>query len=243
MAQAQVNVVAHRGASGTRPENTAAAFAEAIRLRTEMIEFDVHLTADARLLVIHDPTVDRTSDGSGEVGSMTLAQLKQLDAGSWFAPEYTGERFLTLDETLDMMPPGMRLNVHVKANASVRERLLPMVIEILTQRQLLDTAYIASDEESLCLARRVQPELVVCNLSTKPAEDYVKRSVAVGCTIIQPGHAMTTPELVAEAHAQGLEVNPFYADTQAEMQRLIGCGVDGILTNQPERLQALLRRG
>lgn len=237
---ADVSVVAHRGASGTHPENTAAAFAEAVRLQTEMIEFDVHLTADGQLIVIHDSTVDRTSDGSGAVAEMTLAELKELDAGSWFAPAFAGERFLTLGETLDLMPRTMRLNVHVKADGAVRKQLVPMVVDELTRRQLLDTAFIASDQDSLRVARGREPRLAICNLSVNPVEEYVERSAAIGCRILQPGHAITTPELVSAAHARGMEVNPFYADTEDEMRRLVACGVDGILTNQPERLQALL---
>ena len=97
----KVAVFAHRGASGTHPENTAAAFAEALRLGVEAVEFDVRLTADRKMVVIHDATVDRTSDGHGEVRHMTLAQMTELDAGAWFDAQYTGERFKTLEAVLD----------------------------------------------------------------------------------------------------------------------------------------------
>jgi len=239
----QVAVVAHRGASGTFPESTTAAFQEAIRLGVETIEFDVHLSADRRLVIIHDATVDRTSDGEGRVAKMTLAEIKELDAGSWFGEEFAGERFLTLEETLDLMPPDLRLNVHVKAYEEDREEVVPQVVQELVRRDLLATAFLASDQESVALARRVEARLEICNLSTSPPESYVRRSQAVECRILQPGNAMTTPELVVQAHGLGMEVNPFYADEEEEMRRLIDCGVDGILTNFPERLQELLRRG
>lgn len=88
-------------------------------------------------------------------------------------------------------------------------------------------------------AKRVQPSLIVCNLSTTPRDTYIPRSLALGCAIIQPGNHQVDGAFVAEAHRHGLEVNPFYADDEAEMRRLIACGVDGILTNWPDRLLAI----
>ena len=238
----QVAVVAHRGASGTFPESTVPAFQEAIRLGVEMIELDVHLTRDGRLAIIHDPTVDRTSDGTGRVGEMDWAEIKRLDAGSWFDPRFAGEGFLSLEQTLDLMPPGMRLNVHIKASDQDREEVVPLVVRELGRRELLEEAFVASDEDSLAVARQTNPEVEICNLSTAPAETYVARCRAIGCRILQPGNGMTMPQLVEEAHGHGMEVNPFYADDEVEMRRLIDCGVDGILTNFPERLQELRRR-
>ena len=103
-----VAVIAHRGASGEFPENTIPAFQAAIDLEVEMIEFDVQLTRDHGLIVLHDAGVDRTSDGTGTVADMDLSQIRQLDAGSWFSDHFAGERFPTLKETLGMMPGEMR---------------------------------------------------------------------------------------------------------------------------------------
>lgn len=240
---AKVAVVAHRGASGEFPENTETAFREAIRLEVESIELDVHLTRDGRLLVIHDGTVDRTSDGSGRVAELSIDEVRELDAGSWKAAQFAGERFLELGQALDIMPPQIRLNVHVKAYDSDRDRVIPLAVEELRRRDLLSQAFVASDAVSLERARGVEPSLEICNLSTQPAGDYVARCEALQCRILQPGNGMTDAGMVAEAHARGMEVNPFYADDEDEMRRLIGCGVDGILTNYPARLQALLGRG
>ncbi len=236
-----VNVVAHRGYSGKYPENTEIAFREALALRVELIEFDVQLSRDEALIVSHDPTVDRTSDGSGEIARMTLSEIKALDAGSWFDRAFSGQRFLTLRETLDLMDDTVRLNVHVKASGHDRQKVVSLTVRELERRSLLRQAFIASDQETIELVKQIQPELEICNLSTQPKETYVARSRALGCRILQPGNAQVDQAFVEEAHRCGMEVNPFYADELDEMRRLIACGVDGILTNYPDRLLALRR--
>jgi glycerophosphoryl diester phosphodiesterase len=236
-----VAVFAHRGASGTHPENTEAAFVEALRLGVEAVELDVHLSLDQELVIIHDDTVDRTSDGSGQIRHMKWEQIGALDAGSWFDARFAGQRFLKLDEALDILEGDVRLNIHAKAHELDRAELATRIVRRLVDRKLLARVFFASDQQTLALARRVNQHLSICNLSVSPVDNYILRSRAVGATILQPGHAVTTPELVLAAHAQGMQVNPFYADDEAEMQRLIDCGVDGILTNYPEKLQMLLR--
>lgn len=237
----QLAVVAHRGASGTHPENTEAAFVEAIRLGVESIELDVHGSADGGLILVHDGSVDRTSNGNGRVSELTTAHIRSLDAGSWFAPEFSGERFLELREGLEVIPATIRLNVHVKAYDEDRALVVPAVVDVLRQAGRLDNSFMAGDEATLLCARQQEPTLAICNLSVRPVEDYVQRSAAINCRILQPGHAMTTGQLVDAAHDLGMEVNPFFADDETEMRRLIDCGVDGILTNQPERLQGARR--
>ena len=239
-AMRKVKVVAHRGASGTHPENTAPAFLQAVRLGVETIELDVQLTRDHQLVICHDPSVDRTSNGCGFVVDLDMAQIKELDAGSWFSPKFAGTRFLSLDEALDLIPPEVCLNVHVKADEKDRHHIIPLTVARLQQHRRLKTAFVAADESSLAVACKVEPSLEVCNLTTRPIESYVDRSLELGYRILQPGHAVTSKKLVSYAHEHGMEVNPFYADDEGEMKRLIFCGVDGILTNFPEKLQMLI---
>ncbi len=104
---------AHRGAMGTHPENTLAAFRAAVDAGAHMIEFDVQLTKDNKMVVIHDGTVDRTTDGTGKVSELTFDEIRNLDAGSWKSPEFAGEKIPTLDETLSVMPYNIWLNVHI----------------------------------------------------------------------------------------------------------------------------------
>jgi|TARA_B100002003_G_scaffold247119_1_gene278055 glycerophosphoryl diester phosphodiesterase len=238
-----IQVVAHRGFSGEYPENTVIAFDEALKLEVDMIELDIHLSRDHELIIIHDATVDRTSNGNGSVGNMTLSEIKRLDAGSWMDTRFKGVSFLTLEEALNQISRKTRLNVHIKAYDHDRDIVTPLVVKQLEASGVLTSGFIASDETTLRLARQIQPEISICNLSTTPYESYIDRSLAIGCTILQPGNAMVDASFVKNAHAHHLEVNPFYADDKAEMKRLIACGVDGVLTNYPDRLYEVLDEG
>lgn len=106
--------VAHRGASGNYPENTLLAFQKALEIGVDEIELDLYFTKDEHLIVMHDSTVDRTTDGTGKIADLTLAEIKTLDVGSWFGEHFRGERVPTWDEALDLLQGKVHLNVHLK---------------------------------------------------------------------------------------------------------------------------------
>jgi len=236
-----VNIFAHRGASGTHPENTLAAFSEALCIGVDGIEFDVHLSKDEELIIMHDERVDRTTDGTGTIINLTLEELKRLSAHVRF-DEFTGEHIPTLSETLALITGDVMLNVHVKAYDYSRDVITQKVVEELSERQLWHRAFIASDAETIALAKRLNQSAVLCNLTRQgnPIE-YVEFSKQLGCSILQPSRSATTPELVEIAHANGMQVNVFYADEVEDMRRLIELGVDGILTNFPAKLKEVKR--
>ena len=235
-----VHIFAHRGTSGTHPENTPAAFAEALGIGVDGIEFDVHLSKDHELIIMHDENINRTTDGTGAIIDLTLKELKTLSTGSFFHPRFTDERIPTFTEALDLITGDVMLNVHVKAYDYSREVLTQKVVQELTERQLWHRAFIASDAETIKLAKSLNPSAVLCNLTRQgnPVE-YVEFSEELGCCILQPSHTITTPELVEAAHARNMRVNVFYADEVEDMKRLIKLGVDGILTNFPARLKCV----
>jgi glycerophosphoryl diester phosphodiesterase len=234
MSESPLRVIAHRGFSGLFPENTRPSFQAALQMKVDSIEFDVRLLKDGMPVVIHDSTVDRTTDGTGKVEDMVLDQVKQLDAGSWFAPSFGGIRVLTLAETLDLLAGRVRLNIHIKTQDHDRKAIVSSVLSEIKERRLMGNAYLASDEATLIRARVDEPELALCNLTTEPLGTYIRRSLSLGCRILQPPNAG-----VEEAHENSMEVNPFYADDPTEMTRLVAAGVDGILTNYPDRLLRL----
>jgi glycerophosphoryl diester phosphodiesterase len=238
-----VRVFAHRGFSGVYPENTEIAFSMALELGVDGIEFDVRTTKDGHMVAIHDPTVDRTSNGSGAVSELTLEQIKNLDAGSWVSPEFAGQRFMILQEVLDQLGHRAELNIHLKADQSTREKMVHKTISEIEARNLLGEAFVASDQETIELCREIQPALRTCNLATAPADSYMSRSRALGCKMLQPKNADVDIDFVLEAHSLGMVVNPFFADDPDEMRRLMDCGVDGILTNRPDLLVDLIRNG
>lgn len=225
-------VCAHRGASGTRPENTAAAFNEAVRLGAEMLEFDVRRTADGELVVIHDATVDRTTNGAGAVAELSFDKIRALDAGA-------GEQVPTLDEAMAYADRIM-LNVHAYPETPDDvDAMFDALLGHFAGGDIYNRAFVASDSETL-LNRLHEADgcIRLCNLSYQPEVDYIElaRAGVPSCQILQGANGNVTAEFVAEAHARNLKVNVFFADDEEEMRRLIDCGVDGILTNYPERL-------
>lgn len=237
-----VVVCAHRGNSGEFPENTLSAFRSAADLGVDMIEFDVAITKDGVPVILHDETVDRTSNGTGLLAELTLAAVRALDFGSWQGEAFCGERIPTLIEALDALPAPIMLNIHVKEHWPLAEDLVGQVAREFRLRDLYHRAFVASDETMIRAFAALDPRIRLCSLSHQDGEAYIDHAEALGCRILQPCHTLVTAEFVAAAHQRDMRVNVFYADEEAEMLRQIDCGVDGILTNYPRRLLALQRR-
>jgi glycerophosphoryl diester phosphodiesterase len=237
---------AHRGDSGNAPENTVAAFRRAVEIGVDMIEFDVCETRDGQLVLMHDDTVDRTTDGRGRISGMLLREVKALDAGAWFAPEFAGERVPTLAEGLAAISPPVLLNVHVKTVTPGDRGLERRVLELLESAGALDCALIVHhDIDSLQRFRALQPGLRYCLLpggGIGPM-DYLERCRELGFRVLQPGWAMVSRAFCDAVHAYGMTANVFWADEPEGMRRFISYGIDGILTNYPARLKAVLEGG
>ncbi|NKB66103.1 MAG: hypothetical protein GKR89_03495 [Candidatus Latescibacteria bacterium] len=235
-----VFVCAHRGASRDFPENTIPAYQEAVALGCGMIEFDVRATADGVPMILHDPTVDRTTDGSGSIWDLQSAAAKELDARAGH-DAFAGVRIPTLEETLDFMPANIELNIHVYPGPADAAYLVETVCREIKSRNLYANAFIAGSDEVMQLVIDGDPNVRRCLLgSQNRADEYARLAHQMGCTNSQPLNSITTREFCDQAHALGLTVHPFYADDEAEMRRLIDCGVDGILTNRPRLMVELL---
>jgi len=165
-------ISAHRGASATHPENTLAAFREAVRLGAHQIEFDVRMTKDGHLVLMHDAAVKRTTNGSGLVSRLTLAEIRALDAGSWKGRQFAGERVPTFEETLAMMPINFWLNVHVRDDIQVAEAATR---EIVRQKRT-HQAFLAAGHRAAEAARRIRPAVLICNMERQG--DDVRRYAA-----------------------------------------------------------------
>ena len=228
--------IAHRGASGVLPENTLAAFREALAMDVRDLECDVRLSRDGGIVVIHDATVDRTTDGRGRVADLTLAALRALDAGG-------GERIPLLEELLAILPDDGRLVVEIKEDDRF-PRLTDAVVSLLAKRHGPGRVGISAFEApTLRRARELSPSLELSALLRDTA-GALDEALAIGVDILCPKASAVTAELVARLHALGCRVRAWgiQGRDEAEMARLIRCGADGMTTDYPDVLAALHRR-
>lgn len=236
-------VGAHRGGGARRPENTLAAFREALRLGVHQLELDVRRSADGALVVIHDAHVDRTTDGTGAVASLPLARLRELDAGARFAADFAGERIPTLAEALDAAPRDVWLNLEIKRGEPIAREVAELVGERDRSRQTVLACGNAAGRE----ARAVDPRLRLCNLARQRSRAaYLDHALALGADFLQLHHLRgpPEPELVARAHAEGLRVNFVASPDGPDVAGALAAGVDFVLVDDvPAGLAAARRAG
>lgn len=233
-------VIAHRGASGHAPENTMAAFRRAVELGAEFIETDLHLTRDSQLVAIHDDTLDRTTNASGLVTSYTLAELRRLDAGAWFGPEFAGQRIPTLDEILAFAREhDIVFYLEIKPGGAWRPEHA-LVAALQNSDAVNRVVILCFDAEVLRTVRELDSSLMTGLLADRPAADLVDRAVRAGARQLAPHWELVSQELVRQAHAAGLPVVPWTVNQPEPMQALLRLGVDGIMTDYPDRLITVL---
>ncbi len=238
-------VTAHRGFSGEAPENTLAAFRAAIDAGCDMIELDVHLTRDGEVVVIHDDTLERTTSGRGTVAGKTFAELRGLDAGAWFDPRFSGERIPALAEVLALTRNRILVNIELKKGKNfpyTMEELADRTLRVVEMAVMADQVLFSSfDPAAVERIRERNPRLPVALIVEKP---WMKPAEAGGGTIYPVLNCRTTvlnEENIRRAHAGGIRVHVWTVNTQKAMARFIALGVDGIITNHPDRLIALLQ--
>jgi len=233
-------ICAHRGASDTHPENTIKAFREAIRLGAQMIEFDVALSRDGQLVLMHDSTVDRTTNGKGPVSQLTLEELKKLDAGTFKAKHFGGEQVPTLDEALAMMPENIWLNVHLKENPATREKLAADVTARIVAHRRLHQAFLACGAGAAKAARAANSRIQICNMERQAnSRKYVDETIAAGSSFIQ----LLGGETVDAAHTkllkqQKVRINYCCANEAGKVTSLFAAGVEFPLV---DRVAAMIR--
>lgn len=222
--------IAHRGASGYAPENTRAAFALAIEMSADMIETDVQLTRDGEMVLIHDATVARTSDGAGPVADYTLAELLALDVGGWFDPRFAGERIVTLAEFIKEFVPRIPVVFEIKdARAAVS------LVEAIDGAGIGERVHVTSFLWGALLdAQQAQPSLTYGFLSPIFDRDIIARCVARGFAQICPHVDTLTPELVSAAHEAGLVVRAYGVSRKEQIEVLRASDADGATVNWPD---------
>ena len=234
-------IIAHRGASGYAPENTMAAFCRAVELGAGFIETDLHLTRDAHLVAIHDDTLERTTTGRGEVKHFTLAELRELDAGSWFAPEFAGERIPSLAEILEFArEKDVAFFLEVKP-AAIWGVEHAVVNALRDSGEAAGVVVLSFQENILASVHRLDRTMMTGFLFDHPLENPLALAQRVGARQLVPRADLVRAEMVEEAHREGLQVVAWSVNEPDEMRALLSTGVDGIMTDFPDRLRDVLR--
>jgi glycerophosphoryl diester phosphodiesterase len=226
-------VIAHRGASADAPENTLAAFQLALEYGADGIELDVMLSLDGQLVVIHDDTVNRTTDGSGRVRDMTLEELQAFNAGN-------GQKIPSLSEVFDLFGGKFLINIELKNYSSLFDSLPVQVAELVKEYELEETVIISSfNPFNLPRFRRRLPE-VKLGLLTQPdqAQRWLWRLIRYDA--LHPYFNDVDKVLVSALHARNRQVNVWTVDEPDEIRRLAALGVDSIITNIPKSAREIL---
>jgi glycerophosphoryl diester phosphodiesterase len=235
---------AHRGASHDAPANTLPAFTRAAELGADGVELDVHISSDGVPVVIHDFSLEGTTNGRGQVRNCTLAELKALDAGGWFSADYAGAQIPTLQEVIDAVGHDLWLNIELKTAQTLDDGLPAAVTALVEHAGLVDRVILSSfNPLAIWRAKRLNPQIAVGLLYSQdmplplrnPWSRHLLRPMA-----LHPEYTMVDKGYVEWAKSRGYRVHVWTADEVTDMQSMIGAGVDLIITNRPERLTKLL---
>jgi glycerophosphoryl diester phosphodiesterase len=238
-------IIAHRGDSAYAPENTLTAFIMAAQQGADAVEFDVKLTADSQVIVLHDRRVDRTTNGSGNVARMSLAALKELDAGCRFSERFRGERVPTLGEVFDLVGKQLYMNIELTNYATPFDMLVPKVVELVikhgVESRVLFSSFFA---RNLKKARLLLPE-APCGILALPGWKGIiarNRGLRGDYAALHAHLKDVNAGLIEHIHANGKRLNVWTVNSEEDMRRMIGLDVDGIFTDDPASACRLLGR-
>lgn len=238
-------VFAHRGAKKYAPENTIAAFELAVEQGADSIELDAKLSADNEVMVIHDQTVDRTTNGKGKVNGLTLAELKQLDAGSFFDPRFSGEPIPTLDDVFESVGKKTFINVELTNYASRNDALVPLVIEIVKRHGLQGSVLFSSFfPVNLRRALALLPEVPVGLLAWDGVIGTINRSaiyLGLSPKIVHPYLKDVNDRLMERERKRGRRVHVWTVNEESDLLKMKDLGVDGVFTDDPVTALRVLR--
>ena len=238
-------VIAHRGDKIHAPENTLAAFKLAAENGADAIEFDLKLTADGRVVVLHDQTVNRTTNGTGRIYQLLFAAVRDLDAGAWFSGSFRGERIPTLDEVFESVDKRMYFNVELANYATPGDGLVTKVVDLVKKHNLQNRILFSSFYlRNLQIMRLLMPEVprgLLCRRGIRGAwgrtfswrGDYFA---------LHPHLDNVDPRLVSRIHTSGKRVHVWTVNQEEDLKRMIDLGIDAIITDDPVMALRLLGR-
>lgn len=239
----KLSIIGHRGAMGYAPENTIESFRLAKEMEVDFLEFDVQMTKDGELIVMHDTKIDRTTNGIGEIKDMTLEEIKELDAGSWFGEQYSMSKVPTVREIFEEF--GNSVNYYIETKAphnypGVEEKL----IELLNEYNLLEKRgqvfLHSASKDSLKKMRELAPNTDMGLLFWYTQEADIEQSeleeIKEYADVIIANHNQLTVEYVDKVKSAGFSIHTYTVNEKEDFLRLVEWGIDGIITNYPDKL-------
>lgn len=234
----RIDIFAHRGVSGHYPENTGAAFYAASKLPIAGVELDVHLTIDGELVVIHDETINRTSNGTGYVKDYTLQQLRTYDYGSWFSEEFAGENIQTLGEVLEFFVGTHHfINIELKTDVFPYEGIESLVIKEIATHQMTERVILSSfNHESLQIVSQLAPYIETAALFAEILTDFTTYTSLIPANAIHVSLPAALRKSVRNALEEGARIRVYTVNDIEYARTLQQLGVHSIFTDDPEKL-------
>lgn len=230
-------IMAHRGSRINRPENTLAAFEEAVRVGADGIELDVHLSQDGQVVVLHDETLDRTTDGSGFVHEWTLADLQQLDAGSWFDPAFSGQRIPSLAEVLDLLEAlGFRGRLNIELKRGKNRGMEKKIHSLLEQKQRsYEVLFSSFSLRALWRLHRLMPGVEVAYLVKKSRALLLLGKILPWISSLH----LSQKSYLLQPFSSSKRIRIWTVNQEKGMKKAFQLGVEAIITDKPEVAKAL----
>lgn len=233
-------VYGHRGARGYAPENTLPSFSLAREMGVDGVELDVHLSRDGEVIVIHDATLNRTTNGDGAVSTLTLNELRKLDAGVKFGDKWRGTRIPTLDEVFTLMGRSIKYKVEIKRGSDHYPGIERKVIE-LVRRHKVDAQIISFDFDALETIRKLDGEVSIGLIFVGRIRWFIEPAKKLGAQWLHAAYELIDEKGIKEAHANGLMVGSWTVNDEQDAKRLADMGVDDITSDYPDKIIKALR--
>ena len=236
-----MEIMGHRGAAGVAPENTMPAFKVSADLGIPWVELDIRLTKDGDLVLLHDKSLERTTDGTGEVGQLTVAEIQKLDAGSWFSADFAGVRVPTLVQVLETFQERIQFNIEIKDEDDRLEEQIARLFEILDRHQLRHRVILSSFKKKILGAVREEDERVQLAIIANQSADQMKRiATELSCQMMNPGNKILSEPLIKWAHERGKRITGWMANEKEILHLLNQWNVDYCCTDFPGMAQEYL---
>ena len=234
-------IVAHGGAAGYAPENTLVSFEKGIELGANTIEVDVHLSKDGELVVIHDATLNKTTNGSGYVYDYTVKELKEFDAGVLFDEKFRGEKIPTFQEVVELARGRARIDIDVKNGPVIYPGIEEKVVRAIEKNTLVNEVTVISfNHLSLKQIKTLNPEIQTGAVYSAGLLEPWAAAELIGADVLYPKHFHPMKDVVLEAHRRGYPVNPWTIDTEKDVRRWLSYGVDGMTSNYPDLVRNIV---